>query len=185
MNTQPDISITTSTPPPTLQSAPSKISLIGMPSSGKSNVGMMLAGKLGRKFMDLDRMVEHREGQSLISILETKGGEYFLNIENEFLHNIQPDEKVVISTAGSIIYHAEAIEWLKSNTIVVLLDTPFETIEARLAKKPKAVVGLKEKGLVKLWEERMPVYRNLANITVQTSGKSMEYIVAEILASLG
>lgn len=159
-----------------------KISLIGMPSAGKSTVGAELAKKLNCRFLDLDHMVEVKENESLISILEKKGGKFFLDIEYKFLLEIEDNESVVISTAGSIIYHQEAIEWLKIYTTVVFLDTPLTTIESRLSQKPKAVVGLKEKGLERLWNERIPIYNKYADITITTVGKTTEEIVNEIIS---
>ncbi len=161
-----------------------KISFIGMPSSGKTTIARELALKLGFRFMDLDHMVEEKEGDSLISILEAKGGPYFLNIEYSFLKELTPDERVVISTAGSIIYHKEALEWLKNNTFVIYIDTSIDVIERRLAEKPKAVVGLKEKGLVKLAQERIPVYQSSAQLIISTKDKDLERVVAEIISKL-
>ena len=155
-----------------------------MPSAGKSTIGKELAEKLGYSFMDLDHMVEEKEGQSLISILETKGGPYFLDIEYSFLRQVKNDEKVVISTAGSIIYHAPAMEWLKNNTKVIYINTPLEIIEKRLAEKPKAVVGLKEKGLAKLAEERIPVYTKYADSIVDTTNKEPAQVIEEIISKL-
>jgi shikimate kinase len=163
---------------------PTKIALIGMPSAGKTSFSKTLASKLGYKIIDLDHMVEEKEGQSLIAVLEEKGSEYFLNMEYSFLRNLLPDEKVVISTAGSIIYHDQAMEWLKKNTTICFIDTELSVIEQRLSVAPKAIVGLKEKGLAKLWEERIPVYKKWADITVETQGKDSSQVVDEIISKL-
>lgn len=163
---------------------PNKISLIGMPSAGKTTIAEALVEKLGYKTIDLDSMVEEREGRSLIEILEEKGGKYFLDIENSFLQSLLPEEKVVISTAGSIIYHDEAMKWLKANSTICFVDTEFSVIEQRLTVKPKAIVGLKEKGLQTLWEERIPVYKSWADISVVTGGKNSEQVADEIISKL-
>ncbi len=84
---------------------PVKISLIGMPSSGKSTVVKIIASKIGYNHVDLDDTVGEKEGMSLIQVMEAKGAQYFRDIEYEFLENISPDEKVVNSTPGSAIYH--------------------------------------------------------------------------------
>lgn len=159
---------------------PTKISLIGMPSAGKTTISKKLAALIDYKSIDLDHMVEEKENKSLISILEDKGSQYFLDMEYGFLKNLQENETIVIGTAGSIIYHEEAMKWLKSNTKIIFIDTDLEIIKDRLSKKPKAVVGLKEKGLDVLWEERLPVYRKWADIEITTQGKSIEQIVSEI-----
>lgn len=158
-----------------------KLSLIGMPSSGKSTLAKEVARILAWRSIDLDHMVEEKEGESLIATLEKKGGKYFLDMEYSFLQELQPDENVAISTAGSIIYHDKAMKWLKENTTICFIDTELAVIEERLAKMPKAVVGLKEKGLQKLWDERIPVYKKWADISVETKGKSTTEVAEEII----
>ncbi len=163
---------------------PNKISLIGMPSAGKTVIAEELANKLLYKHIDLDSIVEEREGRSLIDILETDGGKFFLDIENDVLHALKTDEKVIISTAGSIIYHDEAMNWLRSNSRICFIDSDFSVIEQRLSVKPKAVIGLKEKGLRKLWDERLPIYKKWADISVSTHGKDLAQIANEIISRL-
>ena len=163
---------------------PNKISLIGMPSSGKTNIGRALADKLGYDFFDLDSMVEQKENKSLITILEENGAQYFLNIECSFLTELKPDKRVVISTAGSIIYHNEAMNWLKTNSVICFIDTDYKIIESRLLDKPKAVVGLKEKGLKRLWDERLPVYRDWSDFKIKTDSKDIKILVDEIITRL-
>jgi shikimate kinase len=162
----------------------SKISIIGMPWSGKTSVSRALASKIGYRFMDLDHMVEEKEGTSLIAVLEAKGQRYFLDMQYEFLKQIKPEDMVIISTAGSIIYHEEAVTWLKEYSTVVFIDTPFEVIEERMATGPKTVKGLKERGLRALWDERMPLYRAAAHMTIDTKGKASEDIAEEIIQDL-
>ena len=162
---------------------PDKIAFIGMPSSGKGTVGKELAEKLNYGFIDLDTMVEQKEGDSLINVMNTKGAEYFRSMEYDFLMEIKLDAKVVISPAGSIILKAEAIDWLSKNTFLIFLNTPFNVIEERLAIKPKAVFGLKDRGLKSIWDERMPLYKEYADLIVSTEGKGAEQITNEIIES--
>jgi shikimate kinase len=159
---------------------PTKISLIGMPSAGKTTISEHLAKAVQYHSIDLDHMVEEKENKSLISILEDKGSQYFLNMEYGFLKDLKETETVVIGTAGSIIYHEEAMKWLKDNTKIIFIDTDLDIIKERLSKTPKAIVGLKEKGLDVLWEERLPIYRKWADIEISTHDKNIEQIVSEI-----
>lgn len=161
-----------------------KISLIGMPSVGKTTIGKALAKQLGYIHVDLDSMVEKKEGQSLIEVLNEKGGKYFLDMEYAFLQELLPDQKVVISTAGSMIYHDLAMKWLKENTAICFIETSFEIIEQRLKAEPKAIVGLKEKGLQVLWDERIPVYKEWADMTVSALGKNSDDVAREIMSKL-
>lgn len=163
---------------------PPKISLIGMPSSGKSTIAKALATKLGYSHADLDHMVEEKEGISLIQVMETKGAQYFRDMEYSFLQSISSDEKIVISTPGSAIYHEPMMEWLKVNTIICCIEEDFAVIEERLKHTPKAISDLKEKGLQKIWEERAPVYKKWANFSVEAKGRDVNAIVEEIITKL-
>ncbi len=163
------------------KSNPQKITLIGMPCAGKTTVGEALAKKLKYTFLDLDRMVEKIEGISLIEVMNTKGADYFRAMEYEFLKKITPDERAVISPAGSIIFQKDAIEWIQNNTYVIFLDAPFDIIEARLVKTPKAVAGLAERGLKSIWDERIPLYRGYADSAIEVKDKSIEQVVEEIV----
>jgi shikimate kinase len=151
-----------------------------MPSSGKTTIASHLALHLNYKFIDLDHMVERYEGRSLIEVLETEGAQYFLSLQYSFLQQIGEKERVIISTAGSMIYHPEAMAWLAQNSRIVMIDTPLTVIEDRLSRTPKAVVGLKEKGLYNLWKERMPLYKEYAEFSIKTEGKELFMITEEI-----
>lgn len=161
-----------------------KITLIGMPWSGKTTIGKALANKLSHDFLDLDFMVEEREGASLIEVMNTKGPDYFRDMEYGFLKELVPANKAVISPAGSIVLHKDAIAWITQSTFTVFLDTPFNIIDARSKVSPKAVFGLSERGLKSIWDERQPLYRKYADCIVTTDGKSIENITDEIISAI-
>lgn len=155
-----------------------------MPSSGKSTIAKVIAKKLGYKCIDLDHMVEEKEGMSLIQVMETKGAQYFRDMEYGFLQDLNSDEKAVISTPGSSIYHEPMMKWLKENTTICCIEEDISKIEERLEHTPKAISDLKEKGLFKLFEERMPIYKKWANFTVNVKGKNMETVADEIISNI-
>jgi shikimate kinase len=159
-----------------------KIALIGMPSAGKTTVGSHVAQKLGFDFLDLDSMVEEKEGKSLIDVMDEKGPDYFRAMEFDFIKDIDKNKKVVISPAGSIIFYKDAIDWIADNCFVVFLDTPFEVIQERLSREPKAVAGLKERGLKSIWDERRSIYEKYAQAIVKTDGRSLDQISEEIIS---
>ena len=152
-----------------------------MPSSGKSTVAKAIAEKLAFRHVDLDHMVEKKEGMPLIKVMEMKGAQYFRDMEYDFLKNIAIDEKVIISTPGSAIYHIPMMEWLKKNTVIIFLEEDFSVIEKRLAHTPKAISDLKEKGLRRIWEERIPSYQKYADNIVKTGGRSILDIADECI----
>ncbi|HEX3095526.1 MAG TPA: shikimate kinase [Patescibacteria group bacterium] len=158
-----------------------KITIIGMPWAGKTTTAKALAEKLDYEFIDLDQEVEKEEGMNLIEIMNTKGADYFRQKGFEYLQKFTPEDRVIISPAGSVIYNERSMNWLKGNSLVIFLDTPFEVIEARSKTEPKAVANLKERGLQGIWDERIPIYEKNSDLTVETVGKSLDEIVEDII----
>ena len=79
------------------------IVLIGMPGSGKSTAGVLVAKALNLDFIDTDLMLQRKENMTLSEILKTKGKDYFIKAENELLLSLNV-EKTVIATGGSSCY---------------------------------------------------------------------------------
>ena len=79
------------------------IILIGMPGSGKSTLGVLLAKALGRRFVDTDLLIQEREGRLLQDIIDHDGIEKFLQIEEQVLLSVDV-EHAVIATGGSVVY---------------------------------------------------------------------------------
>ena len=90
----------------------SNITLIGMPASGKSTIGVLLAKRLGYSFVDVDIVIQEETGKLLKEIIEEQGTEGFLKVEEEI--NSQLDvARSVIAPGGSVIYGPAAMEHLK------------------------------------------------------------------------
>ena len=107
------------------------IILIGMPSCGKSTVGILLAKNLGFEFIDSDLLIQKKTGKLLHQTISESGINRFLEIENEVNASIVA-ENTVISTGGSAVYCKEAMEHLSSIGVVVYLKISFETLSERL-----------------------------------------------------
>lgn len=90
----------------------SNITMIGMPSSGKSTIGVLLAKRLGYSFVDVDIVIQEKEGRLLKEIISTEGMDGFLAVENRVNAGLDV-KKSVIAPGGSVIYGAEAMEHLK------------------------------------------------------------------------
>lgn len=162
-----------------------KISLIGMPSAGKTSTCDLLGKKLKCEVYHLDEMVEEKEGKNLISIWKEKGANYFLDIEAHILEKISRKERCVISPAGSIIFSPRGIKWLEENTEVIFLDTPISKIKKRLSEKPKVVVGGESKSIEQVYKERLPLYKRYADIIISPKEKSLDKVSQEILEKIG
>ena len=102
--------------------------LVGMPSSGKSTVGRELARVLGLRFVDLDRLIEAREGMLLQEIIDTKGNDYFLSVEKSVCETFG-ETGCVVATGGSAIFAEEAIERLRRQGKVVYIRISEKTCE--------------------------------------------------------
>ena len=144
----------------------SNIVLIGMPASGKSTVGVLLAKWLGYRFLDCDLLIQEKEGKLLHEIVSEKGVQSFLELENRICAEIEA-ERTVISTGGSAVYGAEAMAHLKSIGKVLYLKVDYDTLVERLGDySHRGVVSLSATTLRELYEERTPLYEKYADIVV-------------------
>ncbi len=160
------------------------IILIGMPASGKSTVGVILAKILGYNFVDADIVIQKKEGRKLSQIIETEGIDGFINIENQINSEIEV-EKSVIATGGSAVYGKEAMDHYKNIGRIVYLKVSMDTLTKRLREvKQRGVVMREGQSLVSLYNERTPLYERYADITIDEGDKTMEEVVADLLAAL-
>ncbi len=160
------------------------IVLIGLPGVGKSTVGVILAKIIGKEFTDSDLVIQSEEGRLLKDIIETKGVDGFIDIENRV--NSRLDVKnSVIATGGSVVYGSEAMEHLKEIGIVVYLKVPYEIIEKRLSDiKGRGVVLRDGQTLYDIYNERVVLYEKYADIIVEEEGLSIEETVGKIIDCL-
>ena len=160
------------------------IILIGMPASGKSTVGVILAKILGYSFVDADIVIQKKEGRKLAEIIETEGIDGFVEIENKINSEIEV-EKTVISTGGSAVYGKEAMDHYKNIGKVVYLKVSMDVLTKRLKNaKQRGVVMREGQSLVSLYNERVPLYEKYADIVIDEGDKTMEEVVADLLAAL-
>ena len=142
------------------------IILIGMPSCGKSTLGVLLAKRLGYRFIDSDLLIQESEGKLLHEIIKEKGIFGFIDVENRVNSQIT-DEKAVIATGGSVIYGEEAMANLKRLGKVVYLQLPFDEMCRRLGDfSHRGVVMRKGNTLEEMYAERAPLYEKYADLTV-------------------
>ena len=156
------------------------IVLIGMPGSGKSTVGVVLAKKMGCRFVDSDLVIQEKYGKLLHELIEENGVEGFWKIENEVNASLML-EGSIIATGGSAVYGREAMEHLRAIGQVVYLKLPYEEVEERLGDlNARGVTLLPGQTLKELYKERAPLYEKYAHVTVDCSGKVLREIVMEI-----
>lgn len=156
------------------------IVLIGMPGAGKSTVGVVLAKKLGYRFIDSDLVIQEKYGKLLHELIEEHGIEGFWQIENDVNKSIHV-EKSVIATGGSAVYGEEAMGHLREIATVVYLKLSYEEIAERLGDLNARGVTLRQgQDLASLFAERVPLYEKYAHITIECDNKMLREIVKEI-----
>ena len=160
------------------------IILVGMPTSGKSTVGVIVAKILGYNFVDADIVIQKKDGRRLSEIIEQEGVVGFIDIENKINSGIEV-EKTVIATGGSVIYGAEAMEHYKNIGRVVYLKVGMEVLTKRLKNvKQRGVVMRPGQSLISLYNERSVLYEKYADITIDEKDNTMEEVVADLIAAL-
>lgn len=161
------------------------ISLIGMPGSGKSTVGRMLAERLNFEFVDVDRLIESGEGLKLHQLIDRDGMQGFLDLEADYIQSVTGQTKI-ISPGGSVIYRDRACEHLRSLGPVVYLWLPLDELTRRLGDlQARGVAIAPGKTLGDLYNERCPKYEQWATATVdcrQLPARQAAERVAAVLA---
>lgn len=156
------------------------ITLIGMSGVGKSRIGKELSKELKCNFIDVDEIIERIRGKKLQEIIDELGDENFLKIEEEAILSIGRIDDSVIAPGGSSVYSEIAMDFLKSISKIVFLNATLDEIKRRTPDfSNRGIVGLKEKGLENLFEERQPLYRKYADITLSLPKELDEKLIVE------
>jgi len=111
-----------------------RIYIIGMPGTGKTHFGRMLAQSLKMQFFDLDEMLEKQESLSIRQVIAEKGEPYFRQHEHEMLKKTLSYNNCVISCGGGTPFHYNNMDMMKLNGIVVWLNTDLRIIMKRIAQ---------------------------------------------------
>ena len=154
---------------------------IGMPAVGKSTVGIVVAKRLGMRFVDADLLIQEQEKKLLREIIADVGEEGFLKIENQVNAEVRA-ENSVISPGGSVIYCEEAMRHYKEIGTIVYLKVSYQTIKRRIRNPKKRGVVLREgQSLRDLYNERVPYFEKYADITVCEDGCRIEETIENVI----
>lgn len=150
------------------------ILLIGMPGTGKSTVGVILAKRLGYAFLDEDILICQNSGATLPQIIEERGVAGFLKLEERVGLGIHC-ARTVISTGGSVVLSEAAMAHLKQNAVTVWLETPLEVLEERLqrhSRRDRGVAAPDDVTLSEIYAQRAPLYEKYADIRIFCDGNT-------------
>lgn len=158
--------------------------LIGMPGSGKSTAGALLAKAIGFGFIDSDDAIRESEGKSLSRIIEEEGLDGFLAVEERVNARLCADG-CVIATGGSVVYGPRAMENFKGMGTIVYLRLSYPEIEKRLSDLKARGVAIREGYTLRdLYDERTPLYERYADVVVDLDGLDMAGAVRALTEKL-
>lgn len=160
--------------------------LTGMPGSGKSTVGVLLAKALGMDFLDSDLLIQKRTGELLSETIAREGIDGFLEIEEDVNASLMCTNSV-IATGGSAVFGKRAMDHFRSIGRVVYLEVPVGELASRLGDlDERGVVHQPGQTLKDILEERTPLYKRYADLTVREpeTGFDPSAILGRILDAL-
>jgi shikimate kinase len=134
------------------------IFLVGFMGSGKSYVGRNLAPLLGYVHVDLDKWIEEKEATTIAALFEKKGEEYFRELESRYLHALDPDQSLVISTGGGAPCFFDNMKTMNEKGLTIYLNRSKEIVIPRLLKglhKRPLIAGMSEQELEKFYDEKL------------------------------
>lgn len=162
----------------------SNVVLIGMPGSGKSTVGVLLAKRLGLGFIDTDLLIQEEAGRTLQEIIDGDGYQALRRIEEQVLLKLDV-QRQVISTGGSAVYSAPAMAHLKTGGVVVFLDIPLEVVLERIGDhSARGISRRPDQSLEELFIERFELYSRVADIAIDCVGRNQEGVCDTVLTAL-
>jgi shikimate kinase len=158
----------------------SNLTLIGMPGSGKSTIGVILAKNLGLGFIDTDVLIQINRQKPLQQIMDENDHLYLRAVEEEEILKINI-ENHVIATGGSVAYSEKAMSHLLGISRVIFLEVNFEEIKKRIHNfATRGIAKSKNQSFKELFEERQVLYKKYAEITVNCNESDQEELALQI-----
>lgn len=159
------------------------IFLIGLMGAGKTTIGRQLASELGLEFFDSDHEIENRTGVTVTHIFDIEGESGFRKRETAILDELTAKKGIVLATGGGAILKPENRQYLMSRGTTVYLYANIDTLLERTAKdrnRPLLQTDNPQEKLRELFKLRDPLYRETADIIIDTANDSVRLAVKEI-----
>jgi len=165
----------------------SNIALIGMPGASKTTVGKLLAKETGMLFMDTDMFIEYEHSVTIADMIKLSGEDYFRRAEHALVVRICDMENVLVATGGGTVLDERNRALLKESAYIVWLKAKPLTIYRRIkgdsVKRP-LLSPLKIEKVSVLLRKRMRIYKEMADIEIDTDGRTPEQITRRLMAML-
>lgn len=168
-------------------SKPRNLFLVGPMGAGKSAVGRQLARLLHMDFVDSDEEIESRTGVDIPFIFEKEGEEGFRKREAKVIDELSACQGTVLATGGGAVLDPKSRSYLGGRGFVIYLHT---TVKQQLDRtqhsrnRPLLYGDNKEEILVALMESRDPLYREIADLVIETDGRRVKEVAVEIRDAL-
>lgn len=157
------------------------IVLIGMPGAGKSTIGVLLAKSMLMDFVDTDLLIQKKYSLSLCDIINSRGIDEFLRIENDVICSWE-FANCVIATGGSAVYGDEAMKKLSASGTVVYLKLTPDELEKRINNIHTRGIAMKEGTTIeKLYSQRAPLYEKYSDRVIDCASLTPEQCVDAII----
>ncbi len=163
------------------------IFLIGLMGAGKTTIGRQIASELSLEFFDSDHEIENRTGVTITHIFDIEGETGFRKRETAILDELTTKKGIVLATGGGAILKAENRQFLMSRGTIIYLYADIETLLERTSKdrnRPLLQTEDPQAVLKELFEIRDPLYRETADIIIDTGKDSARLALKEILEKL-
>ena len=160
--------------------AKNNIILTGMPGSGKSTVGVVLAKELCMGFIDTDVIIQAEENMTLQEIVDNRGLEELLALEKRTVTKLAVTS-TVIAPGGSVVLSETAMKSLKKSGIIVFLNVPIELIIHRIDMYIRGIIKQPGDTFEDVWRKREPLYRYYADVLVECGTMDQMEIAKHII----
>lgn len=163
------------------------IFLIGLMGAGKTTIGRQIANELSLEFFDSDHEIENRTGVTITHIFDIEGEAGFRKRETTVLNELTEKKGIVLATGGGAILKAENRQFLMSRGTTIYLYANIDTLLERTSKdrnRPLLQTENPQAKLKELFETRDPLYRETADIIIDTGKDSVRLALKEILEKL-
>lgn len=157
------------------------IVLIGMPGSGKSTCGVLVAKAMLKNFFDTDLLLQGLEQSRLQDIINQNGTDYFISAEEKAILSLDI-HAAVIATGGSVVYSEQAMKHLKTLGKVIYLQLSYDVMHGRIKNiTTRGVVMKKGSSLQDMYNERAALYEKYADYTINCDNDTIEQTVEKIV----